>query len=80
VKERVTREVKVMARLNHANIVRYYDSWFDDWAPQLSHGLTTQSILTVGNTTNSTSHHHRRPAASPASVMNCLLKPPARVK
>ena len=55
VRVRVMREVNMMARLNHKNIVRYYDSWFDDWAPDLSRvgGLATPPIPTVGNSTDS---------------------------
>jgi len=33
VRRRVTREVEVMVRLDHPNIVRYYDSWFDQQPP-----------------------------------------------
>lgn len=52
VRRRVMREVSVMARLNHNNVVRYYDSWFDDWAPDLSQVRAAPSIPTVGDTSN----------------------------
>jgi len=43
-----------MARLNHANIVRYYDSWFDHRAPDLNMQTNkTSSIPTVGDSTYS---------------------------
>ena len=62
------REVNVMARLNHNNIVRYYDSWFDDWAPELSQIHMPPSIPTVGSSANTCSFGAVQSAASGKSV------------
>ena len=49
VRERLTREVKVLASLDHPNIVRYHDSWFDDRDPTLlNHFDATRHPLTCG--------------------------------
>ena len=52
VRERVVKEVKIMARLNHENIVRYYDSWFGDWDPHFNSHVTP-SMPAVGYSASS---------------------------
>jgi len=65
VRRKVTREVKVMARLSHPNIVRYFDSCFDDWAPDSCHNDTNQ--LPVGKSTVSVSIPTPDPSAASSS-------------
>ena len=55
VRERLTREVKVLASLDHPNIVRYHDSWFDSRAPDptLPNRFdATRHLQTVGRTSS----------------------------
>ena len=75
----MTREVQVMASLNHPNIVRYYDSWFDVCALDSSQidsllpvgKSTTESVATPllyrELTSSSSSSQSNPPAASSAS-------------
>ena len=63
IRERVIREVRVMASLNHPNIVRYYDSWFDEMVPD----HVDMNMLPIGESTASDS--------SVAGTLLCRLGP-----
>ena len=54
-----------MASLNHPNIVRYFDSWFDDWTPESSQTDTNQPP--VGKSCDSVSIHTPPSSASASS-------------
>jgi len=63
-----------MARLNHNNIVRYYDSWFDNCAPDFSQIHTT--IPAVGSSANTDVQSVKSSASdtSGTSVSGCNFR------
>jgi len=57
-----------MASLNHANIVRYYDSWFDTWAPDSSQNDITRPPVGNSFSISSSIATHISSSAASSSV------------
>ena len=60
--KKITREVKLLSRLNHDNVVRYFNSWIETCMEDFDPNSTTEPPTSTG-----TSDTDRKPPTTPSS-------------